>query len=143
MTEQNYSNHKRGVPFFIAVFGVLFLTLIGAGVNLYKSVDNHERLYSAALIFVLVACVMVVQMFARTYALKVQDRAIRAEENLRHYVLTGKLIDPRITIRQIIGLRFASDDEYLALAKRAADENLSEDEIKRAVKSWRADRDRA
>ena len=143
MTEQNYSNHKQNVPFFLAIFGVLFLTLIGAGVNLYKSIGDHERLYNAALIFVLVACVMVVQFFARTFALKVQDRAIRAEENLRHFVLTGNLIDPRLSLRQVIGLRFAANTEYPALAKRAADENLSEDDIKRAVKSWRADTDRA
>lgn len=143
MTEQNYGNHKQGVPLFLAVFGVLFLTLIGAGVNLYKSFEDHSRHYSAALIFVIVACLMVVQFFARTYALKVQDRAIRAEENLRHYILTGKLLDPRLTMRQIIGLRFAADGEWLALIKRAIDENLSEDEIKRAVKDWRADTYRA
>ncbi len=53
--------------------------------------------------------------------------------------LTGKLPDSRLSIRQIIGLRFASDDELVALAKRAADENLSEDEIKRAIKNWKAD----
>jgi hypothetical protein len=42
-------------------------------------------------------------------------------------------------VRQIVGLRFASDEEFPALAQRAADEGLSEDEIKKAVKSWRGD----
>ncbi len=77
--------------------------------------------------------------FCRIFALKAQDRAIRAEENLRHFALTGKLLDPRLTIRQVIGLRFASDAEFVELAARAVQENLSEDAIKRAVKSWRAD----
>jgi hypothetical protein len=53
--------------------------------------------------------------------------------------MTGKLLDSRLTIRQIIGLRFAGDDEFVALARRAADENLSADDIKKAVKNWRAD----
>jgi hypothetical protein len=77
--------------------------------------------------------------FCRMFALKAQDRAIRAEENLRHYVLTGKLLDPKLTVRQVIGLRFAPDAEFVALAQRAAAENLSEDDIKKAVKNWKAD----
>jgi hypothetical protein len=71
--------------------------------------------------------------------LKAQDRAIRGEENLRHFVLTGKRLDPRLTIRQIIALRFAPDDEFVALAKAAADKNLAADAIKQAVENWRAD----
>jgi hypothetical protein len=82
-------------------------------------------------------------LFARMFALKAQDRAVRAEEQLRHFVLTGKLLDPRITVRQIIGLRFASDDEFVALARRAAEQGLTEDAIKREVKNWRADTYRA
>jgi hypothetical protein len=78
-------------------------------------------------------------LFARVFALKAQDRAIRAEENLRHFVLTGKLLDPRLSVRQIIGLRFAPDEEFVALALRAAQENLSETDIKKAVKNWKAD----
>ncbi len=143
VSEQNYSNHKQNVPLFLGIFGVLFLTLIGAGVNLYQSMGNHERIYSAALIFVIVVCVMGVQLYSRVFALKAQDRAVRAEENLRHFAMTGKLLDSRLSIRQIIGLRFASDSEYLALAQRAVNENLSEDDIKRAVKNWRADTYRA
>lgn len=118
---------------------MLALTLIGSLVNLYKSLGDHQRLYSASLITVLTACAVLLFFFCRIFALKAQDRAIRAEENLRHYILTGKLLEPRLSIRQIIGLRFASDEEFAALAERAARENLTEDEIKRAVKNWRAD----
>jgi len=73
------------------------------------------------------------------FALKAQDRAIRAEENLRHFVMTGKLLDPRLDIRQVIALRFASDGEFVALAERAAKEAMTPDAIKQAVKNWRAD----
>ena len=140
MPTQNYANHRRFVPMYHGVlFGLLLLTLIGSVVNLYKSLGDHQRLYSASLIVVLAVSTLILSLFSRIFALKAQDRAIRAEENLRHFVLTGKLPDSRLTIRQIIGLRFAPDDEFAELARKAAGENLSEDQIKQAVKNWKAD----
>jgi hypothetical protein len=140
MTEQNYANHRRFVTMFHKVLAPLLLvTLIGSAVNLYQSIGDHQRLYSASLIVVLTVCVIFASLFGRIFALKAQDRAIRAEENLRSFVLTGKLLDPRLSTRQIVGLRFASNDEFEMLAKRAAEEKLTEDAIKRAVKQWRPD----
>jgi hypothetical protein len=141
---QTYANHRRYVPLFhFVTFGLLLVTLIGSIVNLIASLGNHQRIYSASLLVVVCVILLLMFFFMRVFALKAQDRAIRAEENLRHFVLAGKLLDPRLTIRQIIGLRFASDAEFLELARRAAEEDLSEDEIKRAVRSWRADTYRA
>ena len=139
MSPQNYSNHTRRVPLFGIALLISMLTAVGAIVNLVLSWGDHERLYSASLILVLSACLVVVAINARAFPLKAQDRAIRAEENLRHYVLTGKLLDPRLTVPQIIGLRFASDGEFVALSKKAADEGLSNDAIKRAIGVWRPD----
>jgi hypothetical protein len=140
MTTQNYANHKQFVPMYHAVtFGILVLTLIGALVNLYRSLGDHQRLYSAALIAVLTFATIIVFFFCRIFALKAQDRAIRAEENLRHFVLTGKLLDARLTPLQIVALRFAPDAEFVALAQRAADEGMAPDAIKQAVKNWKAD----
>ena len=140
MTTQNYSNHRQYVFGFHVVLFILQLAILGgAVVNLVKSWGDHTRIYSASLILALIVALFLSGLFARMFALKAQDRAIRAEENLRHFAMTGKLLDPRLTIRQIIGLRFASDAEFLALAERAVRENLSEDDIKRAVKDWRAD----
>ena len=140
MPEQNFANHTQLVTGFHRVLlPLLPLTFIGACVNLYLSWGDHERLYSATLLVALTFCVIMAAFFARIFALRAQDRAIRAEENLRHFVLTGKLLDARLTVRQIIGLRFASDAEFASLAQRAADENLAGDAIKRAVKQWRAD----
>ena len=140
MPEQSYANHRQTVfMYHIVLFGILVLTLVGSIVNLVQSFGNHQRLYSASLILVLVICCILIGLFARVFALKAQDRAIRAEENLRHYVLTGKLLDSKLSVRQIIGLRFAADDEFVALAKRAAEEHLSEDEIKKTIRNWRAD----
>ena len=72
-----------------------------------------------------------------------QDRAIRAEENLRHFAMTGKLLNPELKIGQIVALRFASDEEFVVLAMRALEENLSREDIKKAIKTWRADNHRA
>lgn len=140
MEQQNYANHRKIVPLFhFWLFGILVLTFLGSLVNLYQSIGDHQRQYSASLITVILIAMFLLFYLCRTFALKAQDRAIRAEESLRHYVLTGKLPDPRLTVRQIVGLRFASDGEFPALAQRAAEEGLSEDDIKRAVKSWRGD----
>ena len=56
--------------------------------------------------------------------------------------MTGKLLDHRLTIKQIIALRFASDEEFVELARKAADQGLSADDIKKSVKHWRPDHDR-
>jgi Family of unknown function (DUF6526) len=140
VAQQNYSNHRQTVPMFHGVlFAILVLTLGGSLVNLYKSWGDHQRLYSAALIVALTAATLMLFFFCRIFALKAQDRAIRAEENLRHFALSGKLLDARLGVRQIVALRFASDAEFLALAQRAAAENLAPDAIKQAVQEWRAD----
>ena len=139
MPVQNYSNHARRVPVFGVTLLLLMATAIGAVVNLIQSWGNHDRLYSASLILVLSACTVSVATSSRTFPLKAQDRAIRAEENLRHYVLTGKLLDARLTPFQIAALRFAADDEFVELAKTAAEKGMTPDEIKRAVRNWRPD----
>jgi len=144
MAEQNYANHPRYVPLFhFVVLPVLLLTLIGSIVNLTRSLGDHERLYSAALIVALSFAGFLTAFFGRVFALKAQDRAIRAEENLRHFAMTGKLLDPRLGVPQIVALRFASDGEFVALAQKAAQDDMKAADIKRAVKYWRADNYRA
>jgi uncharacterized YccA/Bax inhibitor family protein len=144
MSTQNYANHARYVTgYHFVLFGVLILTIIGFVVNFFVSMGDRERIYSASLIMVLSVCVLLLAIYSRVFALKAQDRAIRAEENLRHFVMTGKLLDPRLSALQIVALRFASDAEFVALAARAADENLAPNDIKQAVKTWRADEYRA
>lgn len=140
MKEQNYSNHRRLVPLF-HIFTFLLLLIMGGGsiVHFKHTLDyGHGRL-DAAMTVVAFLILSSVYFYARLFALRAQDRAIRAEENLRHFVLTGKLLDPRLTIQQVIGLRFAKDDEFIELSRRAADENMSQDDIKKAIKNWRGD----
>jgi len=85
---------------------------------------------------------IVIYLYTRVFALKAQDRAIRAEENFRHFILTGKPLDGRLRMTQIIALRFAPDDEFPPLAKKAVEEKLRSKEIKAAIQNWKADHNR-
>ena len=85
MEAQNYKNHRQFVPaFHYFLFPLLVLTLTGSGVNLYLSRGDHQRPYSASLIFMMMIAMLVLLFLARIFPLKAQDRAIHAEENLRH-----------------------------------------------------------
>jgi len=143
MATQSYSSHTRVfAPYHIVLTSILLAGLIGGSINLYKSIGDSQRIYSASLIVVLTVALVMTAFFARLFALRAQDRAIRAEENLRHFAMTGTLLDRRLTIQQVVGLRFASDAEFVDLARRAAAEGLSQRDIKAAVTTWRVDDDR-
>lgn len=145
MSDQSFRNHTRLFPpFHFVLLPALLLGVIGSFVNLRHSLGNHDhgRLYSAALLVLVTVALVLVALFGRMFALKAQDRAIRAEENLRHFALTGQLLDPKLTLRQIIGLRFASDAEFVALAQKAAASGMSGKDIKKAITHWRADHHR-
>ncbi len=137
---QNYANHRKTVPLFhFVLLPLLLAILIGASINLSRSVSSNTGIYSASLILVLAIAAILTTLFARIFALKAQDRAIRAEENLRHYVLTGKLLDPRLSTLQVVALRFAPDAEFVTLAARAAAEGMKPNDIKKAIKTWKPD----
>jgi len=143
MQEQSFAKHaKFDPPFHFVLAPITLLILIGSVVNLFQSFDDHSRLYNAALIAAMAFALFVNTALTRVYPLKAQDRAIRAEENLRHFVMTGKLLDRRITVKQIVALRFASDEEFVALAAKAANENTDPKAIKQSIRTWRADHDR-
>ena len=139
---QNYKNHRQIVPTYHGLTWIPTIALLGGSiVNLFHT--NRENHYSAALIVLIAIILMSILVHARNFALRAQDRAVRAEENFRHFILTGKPLDSRLTMRQVIALRFASDEELPVLAQRAADEGLSNDAIKKAVVNWRPDYHRA
>jgi hypothetical protein len=72
----------------------------------------------------------------------VQDRIIRLEERIRLQALAPTEWHSqiyRLTEDQLIGLRFAADDEVVELAKQALEGNLNRKQIKERIKNWRAD----
>ena len=138
MAEQNLKNHTRILVFWHFVTStIMLLILTGSIINLFYA--SHENRYTAFLVLGISIMLFILWFYARSFALRAQDRAIRAEENFRHFILTGKPNDSRLSLRQIIALRFASDAEMPALAKQTVAENLTPKEIKKLVQRWRAD----
>jgi hypothetical protein len=139
MKTQNFKTHGRLVTGYHKVlYPMLIAGFIGSCINLSYSCANGNY-YSASLIVLLFLTVMLSAYFGRSFALKAQDRAIRAEENMRHFMMTGKPLPSALRMRQIIGLRFSSDEEFLELIKDAIENNLKEKQIKAKIKNWKAD----
>ena len=138
MKTQNFSNHSRLVAGW---HGLTFFAILAFWIGSFVNLAHAEgaALYSASLLSLAGFIFLCFFVFVRMFALKAQDRAIRAEENLRHFALTGKLLPASLRIGQIVALRFAADDEFVALAQKAADENLAGKQIKQSINNWKED----
>lgn len=139
---QSYENHGKLVPMYHYVGSLLLLVLLGWTVwRVFRepSVDSTMAL-------LLVVVVTLGYFYGRLFALGVQDRVIRLEERMRMERLFDGDLKTRIkdfTTEQLIGLRFAPDDELPTLARRVLDEGIADRKtIKQAVKNWRADHQR-
>jgi hypothetical protein len=135
---QDFKHHGRlHPPFHIISFGFLTLNLVAVIVHLVR----HFTLWNAWLL-VMSIVVFVPFFFIRLYSLRVQDRVIRLEERIRLKELAPADWRPqieRLSVGQLIGLRFASDGELVALARQALEENLNRKQIKERIKVWRPD----
>ena len=140
MKEQNYSNHRRFVAMFhVVTFPMIILMIVSSAYYTISAASQGASMRLWLFFLIISLALLFVLFFSRSFSLKAQDRAIRAEENFRHFILTGKPLDSRLTTRQIIGLRFASDEEFVELAKSAAEKGTSKEDIKKSIKNWRAD----
>ena len=135
---QNYKNHIHYVPLYhYLTFAAMVVLIVGALYNWVTCLPNESLL--AILFLLLVLTVISVSFHNRSFALKAQDRAVRAEENFRYFVITGKRLPQQLSIYQIIALRFASDDELEKLVEKTIKENLKPKDIKKAIINWRPD----
>ncbi|HEX7903589.1 MAG TPA: DUF6526 family protein [Chitinophagaceae bacterium] len=141
MNNQNVKNHGRYIPLWHFIVPVLLLGLLVFSIINFIHSEAHTH-YSAVLIMLITVLFIIFYWYTRSFALRAQDRAIRAEENFRHFILTSKPLDKQLRMGQIIALRFASDEEMPALAKRAVQEKLSSKQIKEAIQNWRPDYNR-
>ena len=141
MSNQSFKNHGRYIPLWHYITGTAVIATIGGSIVNLLLADAHTH-YSAALLVVLSLIIGVIFWYARAFALRAQDRAIRAEENFRHFILTQKSLPKKLRMSQIIGLRFASDEEFPDLVQKAVTENLSQKQIKQSIQNWKADHNR-
>jgi Family of unknown function (DUF6526) len=138
--QQSYSNHgKFFPPFHFFAAPILIANFIWSFFRLKPSG------YSAYSIFwVFVSAALLISLFAaRIMALKVQDRVIRLEERLRYQLLLPADLQSRadeFTVNQFVSLRFASDAELPALARKVLDDKINDRKtIKQMIKVWRPD----
>jgi hypothetical protein len=141
MKEQNYNNHTR----YYTPHHFLFYPAILAGsvISAIAMVKHTDQMYLWMAIIALFSLVGILSFMMRQhYALMNQDRIVRLELRLRYYILTGKRleeIENKISKGRLFALRFAGDDEFLPLLSRIINENLSADEVKKAIKNWQPD----
>jgi hypothetical protein len=135
---QNFQNHARQVPVFAAGQIILMVSFVGQLVALRHGISFRsvmDALVGAALIVLFVN--------SRNSTLAVQNRLIRLEMRLRLAGLLPAELQSRIgefTLDQLISLRFASDAELPALARKVLDDKMNDRKaIKQLVKDWQAD----
>lgn len=140
---QNYSNHTKIVPLFhLFVLPVMFVNVGWAIARLV-----HEISFATVFGLILAIALLTGFTFARVFALKVQDRLIRLEMNLRLMKILPADLQPRIgefTVDQLVAMRFAGDAEMPEMARKILNDRIADRKtIKKMVKNWVADEVRA
>ncbi|GAB3507661.1 DUF6526 family protein [Emticicia fontis] len=141
MAEQNYKNHVRYYIPHHFIFYPVVLILIGVCIYFSTKYEDQQPIWVVlAIILLLIAWLS--YMLRQHYALMNQDRIVRLELRFRYYLLTNKRlehIEPRLSLTQLLALRFASDEELAELIEETAAINLSAKEIKQSIKKWTPD----
>jgi len=144
MADQNFKNHTKFVPAFH--FFVLPVLVINLGTQVYWWIKIGFISLHFFTVLLAVALLLGI-LYGRIFALSVQDRLIRLEEQLRYERVLPEELRWRadeLTVSQFVSLRFASDDELPMLARKVLDEKLTERKvIKQLVKNWKPDNLRA
>lgn len=137
---QNLQNHTRLVPAFHMF--VLPVFLLNAGGSIYHIVIVGIT-YGSVVNVLMAFALLTLALYARLFALAVQDRVIRLEMRMRLAELLPPELRPRIpefTVAQLVSLRFAGDAELPALARKVLDEKMNNRKaIKQLVKDWQGD----
>jgi hypothetical protein len=142
-TETTSNNARQGAASNVAthfILGPIFIITFAVAINFAIHAPGQRLLHWWLVVVAFAFILLNVQQ--RMYSLRVQDRVIRLEERLRLMTVAPAIDTSRISLRQLIALRFASDAELPALAQRAIAENLTGAEIKGAITTWRPDNER-
>lgn len=144
MKTQNYSNHRKFYPPHHFVYLPLLFILEGYGI--YKIWEDAEHQLIWILFSLVIFLIFYLAFMTRQhYALGLQNRMVKLEFRQRYFEIFNKRTDEvceKLNFSQIAALRFAYDEEFKELLYKALNENISGDEIKKAIKNWRPDNDR-
>lgn len=138
---QSAQSHAAWDPMYHLVLTLILLTNLIVTIVLAVrkwSAGPFEHLWAIVMAFALI----LIWVRLRTYPLRNQDRIIRLEERVRLGALAPEADAARLTTRQLIALRFASDAELPGLVERTLRENLEPKSIKLAIADWRQDHSR-
>ena len=139
---QDFATHRRWVPLYhFFTMPVLLVNLVYWVVRVFSSVS-----FGSIMAALVAAALLFLGFFARAFASTVQDRVIRLEERLRlERSLPAELKSrtDEFSVKQLVGLRFAPDEEIPGLARKVLDEKIEKaDDVKRLIKAWRPDHQR-
>ncbi len=135
---QSAANHAMYDP--VTHFVLMPIFTINLGVAIYWAIhDPQHRLGLDLWLVVLAFALILVNTKMRNYSLRVQDRLIQLEERLRVSALVSPAEALRLTMRQLVALRFASDQELPMLVAHTLGESLTSRQIKERIAQWRPD----
>jgi uncharacterized membrane protein len=143
MYYQNYENHKRYPPLVSLVVAVFsFLIAFFATWNIFYCRQRGQSEVGSVIVLVMSLTILFITILLYLIKTYKECRDIIAEENARFMGRVGYNLPYELTTRQILALRFASNDEFVPLVRAAVRENLTPDQIKRQIINWRADNKR-
>lgn len=135
---QTYATHRRFDPPYHFVLLPFFLVTVIATVTTFVRRPALATFWIA----LLALAVTFLALKVRVYALRVQDRIIHLEEQLRLARLLPEDLKariPELSVKQCVGLRFASNGEVADRMREALQENLDGEAIKKRIRTWRPD----
>lgn len=138
---QNLSNHRKFVPLYhFFVLPILLINMVWVIVDVARAFTGRGAFDAAVAVALLLTA-----FYARVFSAGAQDRVIRNEERARLRALLpadrhGEI--EKFTMGQLVGMRFASDEELPELAKTVLANGTGQEPLKKLIKNWRADHDR-
>ena len=143
MKTQSYKNHIRFYPPHHFVYYPIVLAFLSFSIYFAFTTEDKLLWSFISAIFVVLFCLAF--MLRQHYALTLQNRLVRLELRYRYLATTGQRfeeIERKLEDAQLFALRFAPDEELAGLTNRVLNENLSGDDIKKAIKNWKGDYER-
>jgi hypothetical protein len=131
---QTYASHAQRP---VLTFWTGFFAILALGLFIFETWRWPAPLTFGLLCLTIAVTLLI--LASRVYIVRLQDRIILLEMRVRLARLDREGDYGRLSKRQLISLRFASDAELPALIQRAVSEKLTGRQIKEAIHDWQPD----